>query len=511
MRNAIPTFLVPALLALAAGCGTDPTRARTEQGWVRGAATGVADSVAVFKGLPYAKPPVGARRWRAPEPPESWEGERDATAFGPACPQPRGDAGTAAYYRRAARRLGRDTTAVPTLGPTSEDCLTLNVWTPAGGARTGDGGLPVFVWVHGGGGVSGSGSDPLFDGRRLAARGMVVVTLNYRLGALGFLAHPALSADDPVGVSGNYALLDIVRALDWVRRNAPVFGGDPERVTLAGQSSGATLVEQLMVVPAARGLFQRVVSESATWVEAAPLHEAETAGARFMETLGLAADADAGGLRAVPTDSLLAGMVRSGRDAPTLPVVDGRVIPDRPARLWARGSAARVPVLKGSGDDEFALFMPPTDRAVVRRLSDRAFRAPTVLMLRWAEGRLPVWLYRFAWRPDGEDGNVGAFHDVELPFVFGTHTAIGWWDPSPDVERLTAAVQEAWVRFAARGDPGWDRAVPDTLRARILDVPLQGDTLRMGALPEGTRLQALADTLAAELGAAGGPPYIPIQ
>lgn len=519
------------LLLLASGCGGDgagprlatsgPPIANTTQGLLRGAR--LPGGVVVFRGVPYARPPVGDRRWRAPGAPASWRGERDATSFAPACPQ---GGGAAAYYRRAARRLGRDTTAAPGLGPTSEDCLYLNVWTAATGEAEA---APVLVWVHGGAGTGGAGSDPLHRGRALAKRGVVVVTLNYRLGPLGFLAHPVLSAEDPRGVSGNYALLDLVEALRWIRRNARAFGGDPARVTLAGQSAGGTLVETLMVVPEARGLFHRVASHSATRPTPAPLRadggagSGEAAGVRFLRRLGVGEDADPAALRALPADSLVAAAARAGADVPAEPVVDGRLLPDRPARLWARGEFARVPIFKGSVEDEFALFMPPeplppadyrawavdrfdtlapavldarppgadaeaSRRQRVRVLSDELFRAPTVLLLRWTEGRAPVHLYRFAWTPD--DGAVGAFHGVDLPFLFGTHDAAGWWDESPYVARLTDALQGAWTRFAASGAPeddglpAWPSAGPEAPRVMVLDgeprveTPAAADALR---------------------------------
>ncbi len=350
-----------------AACGPGPrpdpgpttaTIVRTEEGALRGER--LDNGVGAFRGVPYAQPPVGDRRWKAPAPTVPWYGECDAIRFAPACPQ---DDGTAVYYRRAARRLGRDSTGIAPLGPTSEDCLYLNVWTPEPEPGSL---LPVLVWIHGGAGTSGSGTDRLFRGRHLAARGVVVVTINYRLGALGFLAHPALSREDPDGVCGKYGYQDILQALRWIRANAVAFGGDPERIAVAGQSAGASLAELLMVTPAATTLFHRVIAQSATLLRPLPLRtddegdSGEAEGFRFMARLGLGADASAAELRAIPVDSLIAAMARAGDDTPSRPVIDGRLIPDNPARLWARGEFAHFPMLLGSADDEMALLMPPT-------------------------------------------------------------------------------------------------------------------------------------------------------
>ena len=491
-----------------------------EQGLLRGSGP-ARDGVVGFFGVPYAAPPTGERRWRAPAPPPSWDGERDATRFGPSCPQ--GD-GTLDYYRRAARRLGRDTAELPGVGSTSEDCLYLNVWTPGPSReRT----FPVFVWVHGGAGTTGSGADPLFRGASLARHGLVVVTVNYRLGALGFLAHPALSADDPRSVSGNYALHDLVRALRWLRQNARAFGGDPTRITVAGHSAGASLLEILLTSPAAEGLFHRAASHSASWLSPSRLRSddagesAESAGSRFVAHLGVAGDVTAAALRTLPADRLVDAATKAGADAPSAPVIDGELLVDDPARRWASGEYIRLPLLKGSADDEFALLMPPlpidpaayrtwvqeryggladavltayppgldaeaTRRQRVRLLSDDTFRAPVVRLLDWTEGRSPLWLYRFAWRPD--DGAVGAFHGVDLPFLFGTHGSVPWWGATPEVERLTDIVQRRWSRFAAAGEPHgagmprWPRASPDAPLALVLDSDPQASVLPHRAL-----------------------------
>lgn len=534
---------LPLLLAMSlplASCGPGPRPApepgaanvvRAEQGALRGER--LDNGVVAFHGVPYARPPVGERRWRPPAPPMPWSGERDAAHFAPACPQ---DDGTAVYYRRAARRLGRGSTGIAPLGPTSEDCLYLNVWTPEPAPGTL---LPVLVWIHGGAGTSGSGADRLFRGRHLAARGVVVVTINYRLGALGFLAHPALSREDPDGVSGNYGYQDILQALRWIRANAVAFGGDPERIAVAGQSAGASLAELLMVTPAATTLFHRVIAQSATLLRPLPLRtddegdSGEAEGIRFMARLGLGPDASAAELRAIPVDSLIAAMARAGDDTPARPVIDGRLIPDSPAHLWARGEFAHFPMLCGSNDDEMALLMPPmpiepdayrqwvrehygeragdilalrpsghdaesTRRQQVRLLSDEYFRTPTLLLLRWTGGRIPVWLYRFAWKPD--DGRVGAFHGIDIPFLFDTRAATGWWAESSTTDRITDAVQNAWIRFASGAEPGggalplWPRATPDAPVVMVIDsVP------SVEPMPAAPMIRRLADDLAGSL------------
>ena len=224
-------------LLLSAGATVAGPVARPPAGAVQGVQVG---EVTAFKGIPYAAPPTGENRWRAPRPVEPWDGLRDAFDFGPACIQP---------TPRVRHLYSND------LGATSEDCLTLNIWSPAG-ARA----APVFVWIHGGALTGGSSREPMYDGRRLAERGVIVVSINYRLGALGYLAHPALSAESDRGVSGNYGLQDQIAALRWVRDNIVAFGGDADNVTIAGESAGALSVMYLMASPEARGLFHKAVA-----------------------------------------------------------------------------------------------------------------------------------------------------------------------------------------------------------------------------------------------------------
>ena len=312
-----------AAASLASG-GASPV-VRVDGGLVRGADAAGVNS---FLGLPYAAPPTGNLRWRPPQPASSWSGVRDATQFGPGCPQ----------------ALARNPFLPP--GTISEDCLNLNVYTPT--LRSGSD-RPVLVWIHGGGLVQDGGRN--YDGTKLAAAGTVVVTINYRLGALGFLAHPAL-ASRPGGAAGNYGLMDQQAALRWVQRNIARFGGDPRNVTIAGQSAGGLSVLAQMVSPGARGLFQRAIVQSGTFaLNQQPLAAAEAAGETFAKNVGCP-DQTAACLRSVPVSDLVSNF---GVEIPG--VVDGSVLTQPIGTALARGQFARVPVINGITHDEELLFV----------------------------------------------------------------------------------------------------------------------------------------------------------
>jgi para-nitrobenzyl esterase len=323
----------------------------TTSGPVRGTGT----EIVVFKGIPYAAPPTGDRRWRPPAPAESWTAVRDASQFGPQCPQqgnfaPRGGVATASM-------------------PTGEDCLTLNVWTPA---KSGRERLPVMVWIHGGGFTIGSGASPRSSGETLAGQGAVVVTFNYRLGALGFLAHPGLSRESDQRISGNYGLLDQIAALRWVHENIGAFGGDPSNVTVFGQSAGAASgAGMLMVSPLARGLFHRVIAQSAGTIgTVGPKPRLRDAyyGLPAAEAKNQSMAPDLDKLRAMTADEVLAALP----NAPTFstgwhfgPVIDGYVLPDDPGVLLGTSRQAKVPLLIGYNADEAFFYRREAFQTVV--------------------------------------------------------------------------------------------------------------------------------------------------
>ncbi|ROS74646.1 carboxylesterase 2 [Curtobacterium sp. PhB130] len=478
------------------------TTVPTDAGLIEGT-TGRRDDVRVFRGIPYAAPPVGDLRWRAPQPPAPWDGVRQATRFGAISPQPE----TAATR---ALGLGMD-----------EDCLTLNLWTPVSGS---DEPKPVLVWIYGGGFQEGSAADPRFDGENLARRGVVVVTFNYRLGALGFLATPELSAESGHDASGNYGLLDCVRALEWVRDNVAAFGGDPGRVTIAGQSAGAGTCNFLAMSPLATGLFHRVIAQSharhAGDTELRYLSTsyrgrdaAEAQGAAFVAARG-ATDLDA--MRALPFDDLvdrdrLGDMdVETGSDArPPLfrPVVDGWVLPHGYAETYALGAQNRVDYIAGNdldesgaipedafaatrakGEqpwrpgrppthvtlesftrgahekfgplaDEFLALYPATDDDEAALASNDAIHDnATVSTSLWgttwtAECERPVRTYFWTHRPPSPSGGPRrAGHGSEIDFVFDNLDVVDLdWD---DDDRAVAATMSAyWVNYIATGDP----------------------------------------------------------
>lgn len=453
------------------------TTVQTKSGPVRGTGT----EIVVFKGIPYAAPPTGYRRWRPPAPPEPWTEVRDAAQFGPHCPQP---VSFAPPVRGEPPRV-----AVPS----NEDCLTLNVWTPA---KSGSERLPVMVWIHGGGFTIGSGAR--HTGEMLARRGVVVVTFNYRLGALGFLAHPGLSRESERRVSGNYGLLDQIAVLRWVRENIEAFGGNPANVTLFGQSAGAnSAAGVLMQSPLAQGLFHRVIAQSpgtTGTIGPKPRLRAPYYGKPSAESYGESLASDIRDLRAMSAEEVIAKLPISATFSTGWqysPVIDGYVLPDDPGVLLGTSSQARVPLLIGhTANESFfyrrsaqqtvseyrdfvgALFGPellntvltkyPAEDdpqaadAVLRMFSDFRFVTPTVLAARAASKVTSVYMYRFSRvSPLSKSTFGGAGHGAELSYVFGHLTT----DESQyeEVDRaVSRAMAGAWVQFAKTGNPNGD-------------------------------------------------------
>lgn len=449
----------------------------------------------VFRGVPYARPPVGPLRWRPPEAPPAWSGERDAARFGAACMQP-----ASPFYNH------------PEI---SEDCLFLNVWAPPAADKA-----PVLVWIHGGSLVSGAASEPIYDGAGFAARGVIFVSINYRLGALGWLAHPALSAESPGRVSGNYGLMDQVAALRWVRDNIAAFGGDPGNVTIAGESAGALSVAALLTAPQARGLFHKAIAQSGYLITLPELRDGGFADWPDAETQGVGLASrleatDAAALRALDASTIVAGTATSGWFP--LPTIDRRLLPGQLIEVFDRGGQAPVPVLAGFNAGEirslrFLLPPPPSDAAtytaeIQGRYGDLAgdflarYPADDITesmlattrdaMYGWSAERLvraqaaagaPAFLYFFDHGyPAADEGGFHAFHGSELPYVFGTpERTPPLWPPIPDTAReraLSAAMLDYWAGFAAEGapraagQPGWPAWTADRPYLAFEDAP----------------------------------------
>src|SRR5579863_9356064 len=444
-------------------------RVVTESGAISGVGEG---GLNTYKGVPFAAPPLGDLRWRAPAPVAAWTGTRKADAFAPACMQ-----------------LG---VSMPGEMPpaVSEDCLYLNIWTPAKGAREH---LPVMVWIYGGGYSNGSASMPLYWGDRLALKGVIVVTIAYRLGPLGFLAHPELTRESPHGASGNYALMDQIAALRWVQRNIAGFGGDPTRVTIAGQSAGSNSVSLLLASPLAKGLFQQAIGESGGVFEPlqiAPsyrLANAERDGEAYAASLGAHSIAE---LRKLPAADLLKGAASTVSH----PIVEPYVLPATPYDVFAGGHQHDVPTLIGFNAEEPRAFANVTDINKVRAatfVSDPPawwpppLRSPALLStfphatdveaqnslveletaLRfgwdvWAWARLQassghggVYVYRFDHKPpfpaDSIYADWGAAHYVELWYVFDHLDQEPWSWTSAD-RRLADSISSYWMNFVKR-------------------------------------------------------------
>ncbi|GAA0674803.1 para-nitrobenzyl esterase [Sphingomonas insulae] len=494
-------LIAMALASAAPVSAADPAPVVTAPaGTVRGTAEG---DLRIFKGIPYATPPVGNLRWRAPMPMPHWRGERPATSFGAACVQPQ--VPNASIYSGAPM-------------PVSEDCLTLNVWAPANAKNA-----PVMVWIHGGALVTGSSREPMYDGRKLAERGIVVVSINYRLGVLGWLAHSWLSRESDRHVSGNYGLLDQIAALTWVRDNIKAFGGSPRNVTIAGESAGGLSTLYLMTSPAARGLFSKTIAESAYMISMPELRKAafgmpsgEGGGQMLTGALQLP---DLQSLRGMDAQALTDTAAKLGF-AP-FGVVDGSVLPQQMVDAFDQGKQAPVPVLAGFNQGEIrSLRMlapkPPADAAAYERtirdryadLADPFLRlypaadykesilaATRDALYGWTAERLvrkqaalgkPAYLYMFDHGyPAMDQADLHAFHASELPFVFGTldGTPPRWPKvPGTAGERaLSDAMTDYWASFVRDGTPVAKNAAPWPA------YDGQRGYMRFGAMPEARR------------------------
>jgi para-nitrobenzyl esterase len=503
MRSLVLAGLFAAFLAGATGStgvsaltpGLTPGHAIIDAGALQG---GVAGDVVSFKGVPYAKPPVGPWRWRPPQRPAPWSGVRDATRYGAICMQ----------------RIVKDNGVGP--GPASEDCLTLNVFAPTAHDKA----LPVMVWIHGGGFVNGSGTADLYDGSKLAAQGVVVVTLNYRLGRFGFFAHPAITAETPQTYLANYGLMDQIAALQWVHRNIHAFGGDAATVTIFGESAGGMAVNHLMAIREARGLFQRAIVQSGLGREPSQtLADAEADGAAFAAKLGVTGNA-AAALRALPADAIVAGGeldVMKGE----APILDGRLVRDRVMDAFGRGHVAKVPLMIGSN----SLEIPPTlvnaagsrwvealsletKAALIQAYgSEAAFHAHIVTDIGFGEPARtlarehaisghPTYLYRFSVVSSGAPKMFqgGAVHASDRQYVFKTLNASPWPTDARDAA-LAETLSAYWVAFARTGDPngeGWAQWPAYGSHDELMDFTNDGPVAKV--TPDAAALDRIGET-----------------
>jgi len=480
---------------------------RTRQGMVEGEQCG---GHAAFRGIPFAQPPIGLLRFRAPEPAEAWSGVRAALKHGPSAMQ-----GASAVPGMAATGL------------LSEDCLYLNVDTPAADGRR----RPVLFWIHGGGFTLGSGSSSVYDGGPLAERGdAVVVTINYRLGALGYLSL-AEHGGEPLGASANVGQLDQIAALRWVRDNIEAFGGDPDNVTIFGESAGSFAVCTLLVMPEARGLFHRAVAQSGAALSLSDSAGAAKITSALMAGLGIAEN-DVEALWKVPAAAIIAAQgdaAREVRGSSFFPVLDGKTLPLQPGEAMAAGQSAEVPLVIGTNRDELNLFLMPLLRTLDKPMTDEqacavlarelprsaAERLPKLLAtyresrsarglphgnrallgaiqgdyrfriasIRFAEAyraRQPsTFMYLFCYESPAMRGALRACHALEIPFVFGTLGAPfqdRFAGTGPEVERLSERAMDAWLAFARRGTPSLPQAdwIPyDTQRRATMVFDVQ--------------------------------------
>ena len=500
-------ILLAAIPILAAtSCSTRPPgQVKVEGGWIQGA---VEEDLIVFKGIPFAAPPVGDLRWRAPQTARKWTDIKQTTQFAPA-PIQGGN---------------------PPSGK-SEDCLYLNIWTPAKSSRER---IPVLVWIHGGGFSFGSTSEPVYTGEMLARKGVVLVSIAYRVGQLGFLAHPELSAESPDHVSGNYGLLDMIAGLEWIQKNIAAFGGDPGQVTIFGESAGGIAVSMLCASPLARGLFHGAISQSGgsfgpprsttyPGENLKLLKMAENDGLAYAEKAGAKSIA---GLRKMEADSLPGGWGMGS----AWPVIDGYVIPDDQYRLYEAGKYNDVPVLIGYNSDEGASFTrertpeeyipgverrygkfadtllkayPVGDISIPKTARDLA-RDATFGWHTWSWARLQsgtgkskVYYYYFDQHPDYPEDSprfgYGSPHGQDIAYVFMHLDA-----SNPEISKSDLEISEAmstyWINFARYGDPNGE-GVPEwpAFSEDDPEVMYFGPTLHIGPVPGAESLEVLDD------------------
>lgn len=451
----------------------------TRYGKVQGSEQG---SISVWKGIPFAQPPTGQRRFRAPQPPEPWTGVREATTFSPMAPQ------VPEVGASMVGAIGADRAVEQR--PMSEDCLYLNIWSPGADLEK----RPVMVYIHGGAFTLGSASDPWYDGTSFAANhNIVVVSLNYRLGILGFVYLKDLAGAD-ASYTGNCGLLDQIAALEWVRENIAAFGGDPDQVTVMGESAGAMSIGALLGMPAAQGLFQRAILQSGAAGNLVTRPQATHVAQALLAKLGLET-AQLSALADVPLEALLKIQPELGREFGGIqaysPMIDGETLPQHPSAMIAQGSAANVAILAGTNRDEWRLFAlmsgglkvdeeqlkqifgneaksalamytearvdKSPELAWIDIMSDMVFRMPAI---RLAEGQVqqgaPVWMYRFDWESPAFGGILGAAHAMDIPFVFNT-LDVGlsrmFTGDSPSRQKLSDLMHASWAAFIRSGNP----------------------------------------------------------
>ena len=488
-----------------AACATGPAVSQVsptvelDTGTLQGIQDG---ALSVYRGIPYAAPPVGELRWRAPTPPASWSGVREASEFGSACMQ-------------------ATTSEEPwaQVGPESEDCLYLNIWQPTSDGES----LPVMVFIHGGSLRAGAAGVPLYDGTALAERGAVIVTINYRLGRLGYFAHPALTQETPEGPLNNYGLMDQIAALEWVQRNIGAFGGNPENVTIFGESAGAVSVQALMASPKAEGLFTRAVSQSGGGYSIMPpMMIAEMKGKAWAAEMGLE-KATAEQLRSLPAeevatlDNYLSGLAS-----------DGQILKSSPVETFINGEQAKVPLLIGGNSYEANLLAADLDGLNLKTVKmivgdkyddllegyrnqdgkggsgeDRLFtqsiaiQPSRFLANTHAEGGQPSYVYYFGQvAASNRDKMPGAVHGAELSYIFSTRMDSETWDENDrEISRLMG---DYWVNFARTGDPngtGLPHWQPVTsAKSPLMDIEGQA-TLREATPLEKATLEAGEDTV----------------